>query len=62
MCFGNDTFLLGGITILFEERKNYIIEKLNKYGKIYSSSLAEELGVSEVTIRTDLKNSSNKDF
>lgn len=55
MCFGNDTFLLGGIIILFEERKNYIIEKLNKYGKIYSSSLAEELGVSEVTIRTDLK-------
>ncbi|WP_367115364.1 DeoR/GlpR family DNA-binding transcription regulator [Kosmotoga sp.] len=36
-----------------------MVEKLNKYGKIYSSSLAEELGVSEVTVRSDLKKLEN---
>ncbi|WP_317133690.1 DeoR/GlpR family DNA-binding transcription regulator [Kosmotoga arenicorallina] len=52
-------FISGGIIIIFEERKNYIVEKLNKYGKIYSSSLAEELKISEVTVRSDLKKLEN---
>nr|WP_273229809.1 DeoR/GlpR family DNA-binding transcription regulator [Kosmotoga pacifica] len=48
--------------MLFEERKSYIIDKLSKYGKIFSSSLAEELGVSEVTIRSDLKKLEQQGF
>ncbi len=43
-----------GITILPFERKERIIE-LAKSGTIYISQLAEKLGVSEITIRRDLK-------
>lgn len=41
--------------MLAEERKRLIMERLNKYGKIKSNILAGELCVSEVTIRSDLR-------
>ncbi len=43
-----------------EEKKATIIEKLRKYGKINNSMLAEELDVSEVTIRNYLRELESK--
>lgn len=41
--------------ILAEERRRYILDKLNSHGRLHSGELARELGVSEVTLRSDLK-------
>ncbi len=40
--------------MLSEERRRKILEALGKYGQIQSKSVSEDLGVSEVTIRSDL--------
>ena len=37
------------------ERHKYILEKLEKYGFIRITDVAEELGVTKVTIRKDVK-------
>lgn len=41
--------------MLQAERRNYIIELLNKDGKVIIEDLAKELNVSEMTIRRDLQ-------
>lgn len=38
-----------------EERLNYMLNKINKYGRVNVSDLSKELKVSEVTVRKDLK-------
>lgn len=40
--------------MLLAERQNRIIEQLNLTGKVYATELADQLGVSEDTIRRDL--------
>ena len=37
------------------ERHKYILERLEKYGFIRITDVAEELGVTKVTIRKDVK-------
>lgn len=37
------------------ERHKYILDKVSKYGIAYVNELSEELNVSSVTIRKDLK-------
>lgn len=41
--------------MFLEERISYMMNKLSKYGRVNVSELSKELGVSEVTIRKDLK-------
>ena len=37
------------------ERHKYILDKLNKYGFVRITDVANELGVTKVTIRKDVK-------
>lgn len=43
------------IKIIAEERQKHILDRMSVHGRVHSASLAKELGVSEVTVRNDLK-------
>jgi len=47
--------MMGSVMMLLEERKNKIMNLLKVNGKVTSKELSEQLHVSEVTIRSDLK-------
>lgn len=44
----------GGGNVLANKRRNFVIEKINKHGKVEIDQLAEQLDVSPMTIRRDL--------
>lgn len=46
--------------MLKEERQKYILNRINNDNRIYVTSLSLELGVSDDTIRRDLKELKNK--
>ena len=48
--------------MLKHERHQYILKKLKKDRKVLSTSLSQDLGVSEDTIRRDLKELERKKF
>jgi DeoR/GlpR family transcriptional regulator of sugar metabolism len=49
------TFMKGAGTMLTAERRRYIVDRLQRDGKIVAGDLSLELGVSDDTIRRDLR-------